>query len=159
MTAHSKPAELFRRTLAAAIAILILLAAPAMTQSRPHQPVKIIAPDLIIETAEQGAFYDKTYKRAQDIDPRNFKPLNVIPRPHSFMFGWRMKVKTTRKSILVQERSKDEKGRQGQPFRAVPKFGYICNCTDVVEGVGPGTESTTVYIENVPVATFTSTVK
>jgi hypothetical protein len=142
-----------------ALVSVTYLVIPSLAKSPPDRPLKVIAPDLIIESAEQGAFYDKNYVSAQDIDPRNFKALNVVPRPHSFMFGWRMKVKTTRKSILVQERTVDGKGKQGLPFHATPRFGYICNCTDIVQGVGPGKDSTTVYVEHVPVVTFTATIK
>ncbi len=107
------------------------------------KPLKEVAPDLVIKSAEQGAFF-KLDKKTGDVDPRDFKPLSVIPRKHAFMFGWRMAVETSRKSILVQERTVDGSGKQGMPFRRTPKFGYIYNFTDIVAGTARGKSSKTI---------------
>ncbi len=126
--------------------------------AKDAKPLKVVAPDLVIENAEQGA-YCKVDEKTHDVDPRDLKPLSVIPRKHSFMFGWRMAIKTSRKSVLVQERSADGKGKSGMPFQAVPKFGYIYNFTDIVAGVGKGKYSKTIFVEDLPVKTFTYEVR
>ncbi len=156
---------MWRTTAISALVVLWALVAvpafatdPVVVKPKLVQPLKVIAPDLIIETAEQGEFH-KMDKDGFHVDPLSFKRTDVVPHKDRYMFGWRMKVTTTRKFVLVQERSPNGKGRQGQPFQAIPKEGYIFNATDVVVGVPRGKRSTRVYVEDVPIETFTSTVK
>jgi len=115
------------------------------------KPLKIIAPDLVIDTVEQGEFLD------DPPDPRHFKPSNVVGK-HTGLFGWRMKINTTRKTVLVQEKA--VKGSANAlPFKAVPKFGYIFSAKDIVTGVSSGYYASTIFVENVPVTTLTMVVK
>lgn len=138
------------------IATCLMIGGPSF--AKDSQPLKTIAPDLIIQSAEQGAFF-KFDEKTHDVDPRDFKPLSVIPRKHAFMFGWRMAVKTDRKSILVQEKSEGGNGKNGMPFQRSPRFGYIYNFTDIVDGVAKGKYSKTIFVENVPVKTFSYEVR
>jgi hypothetical protein len=133
------------------LALATVVAIPALAKPLPNEPLKVIAPDLIIETAEQGEFFD------DPADPRHFKRSDVVGKK-SGLFGWRMKVKTTRKSILVQERATRGESH-GLPFQAVPKYGYLFGGAPIVQDVPPGKYSSTVFVENLPVKTFTMTVK
>lgn len=133
--------------------ISICLLTGSQSVAKDAKPLKVIAPDLVIQSAEQGAFF-KLDEKTGDADPRDFKQLSVIPRKHAFMFGWRMAIETSRKSVLVQERSADGGGKQGMPFRRVPKFGYIYNFTDIVAGTARGKKSKTIFVENLPIKTF-----
>ncbi|HEY9871497.1 MAG TPA: hypothetical protein V6D08_20235 [Candidatus Obscuribacterales bacterium] len=135
------------------VLLLLLFAGIVLCAAKESVPLKVIAPDLVIESVEQGEFLD------DPADPRHFRRTDVVPRKNRYLFGWRMKVKTTRKSILVQERGPAGKGHNGVPFQAVPKHGYIFQASDIVAGVSPGKYSATIYVENVPVTTVTSTVK
>ena len=139
-----------RRSLVALLLVVLVGIFPGA--AKENVPLKVIAPDLVIESAEQGAFYD------DPVNPKHFKSLNVVPQPHRFLFGWRMKVVTTRKSILVQERTLEGHGKQGQRFNAVPQDGYVYNATDIVAGYPAGTFKKRIFVENVPVVTFTYTI-
>jgi hypothetical protein len=113
---------------------------------------KRIAPDLVIESAEQGEFLD------DPVDPRHFKRSDTVGKKCG-LFGWRMKVKTTRTQILVQEKG-TKKGDPGAlPLQREPKYGYLYSGVDIVQGVPAGNYASTIYVENVPVKTFTMIVK
>ena len=140
-----------QQLLVSAIAAVILMGIPALAKSSANKPLKIIASDLIIETAEQGEFLD------DPADPRHFKPSNVVGKKCG-LFGWRMKVKTTRKEIAIQEKSSDGKSN-GTSFRQVPKYGYLYAAVPFVAGVSPGKYTVIVFVENVPVKTFIQLVK
>jgi hypothetical protein len=114
---------------------------------------KTIAPDLVIESVEQGAFLD------DPADPRHFRLTNVVPHRNRYLFGWRMKVTTTRKSILVQELDPNGKGRNGMPVRSVPKAGYIFRATDLVSSLQPGRREYKISVENQPVKYFSYVIK
>lgn len=139
-----------QQILGSVLVLTSVVAIPVLAKSLPSQPLKVIAPDLIIETAEQGEFLD------DPADPRHFKRSDVVGKKCG-LFGWRMKVRTTRKSILVQERA-DKGESHGVPFQAVPKYGYLFGGAPIVQGVPPGKYTSTVFVENVPVKTFTMTV-
>lgn len=134
------------------IALLIgLLAFSSYADAKEATPLKAIAPDLVIESAEIGQFLN------DPADPRDFRPTTVIGKDCR-LFGWRMKVKTTRKAVLIQEKS-----GTGQiaalPVRLSPKYGYLFAPREIVMGVSPGKYSSTVFVENVRVKTFTWTVE
>jgi hypothetical protein len=139
--------------LVSALVAVIYLAIPALAKSLPNKPLKTIAPDLIIETAEQGEFLD------DPADPLHFSATNVVPHRNRYLFGWRLKVKTVRQKILVQERSIDGRGKQGVPGYFKPKDGYLFHATDLVETIPSGKYTRTVFVENQPVKTFSYEIK
>lgn len=113
---------------------------------------KRIAPDLVIESAEQGEFLD------DPADPRHFKHSDTIGKKCG-LFGWRMKVKTTRTQILVQEKGTEPGESNGQPMRETPKYGYLYSGTETLSMLPPGKCTFCMYVENVRVKTFKMTVK
>jgi hypothetical protein len=113
---------------------------------------KRIAPDLVVESVEQGEFLNNP------ADPRHFKPSNTIGKKCG-LFGWRMKVKTTRTHILVQEKGTEPGESNGQPMQETPKYGYLYSGTETLSMLPPGKYTFCMYVENVPVKTFTMTVK
>ena len=125
---------------------------PALAKSLPNKPLKVIAPDLIIETAELGEFLD------DPADPRHFKQSDVVGKKCG-LFGWRMKVRTTRNSVLVQDKATQKGDPSGLPVRRVPKYGYLFSAGDIVQSVSPGQYSSTVFVENIPIKTFVMTVE
>lgn len=158
LTDVMKKAQILQLT--AVIATLKLLALPVLASPRSEvaQPVKMIAPDLIIEIVEQGEFLEVDEKTHR-ADPRSFKAASIVPHRNRYLFGWRMKIKTTRKSILVQEHSVDGKGKQGAPTRLVPQHDYIFRSTDYVETIPAGKYTYVLFVENQPVKTFSYELK
>lgn len=140
------------------VSLLVVLAGIFPCVAKEHLPLKVIAPDLIIETAEQGEF-TKVNEKTQRADPLSFRPARIVPHKNRELFGWRIKVKTTRPSILVQEHSVDGKGKQGVPTRLVPEHGYIFRGTDYVETIPAGKCSYVIYVEKQPVVTFSFEIK
>jgi hypothetical protein len=132
--------------------LLFVISGPSPCVAKESLPLKVIAPDLVIESAEQGEFLD------DPADPRRFKTGDIVGKKCG-LFGWRMKVKTTRKLILVQEKGSGKGQGNALPVRKTPKHGYLFSAADIVQGVPRGKYSSTVFVENVPVKTFTRTVK
>jgi hypothetical protein len=148
---QSLDSAIMSRSAQTMLLVLFFLIAPAIAGE--SKPLKVIAPDLVIESAEQGEFLD------DPPDPRHFQVSNTVPHTNRRLFGWRLKANTKRQSILVQERSVDGKGKQGVPGRLKPRYGYIFHATDLVETVPPGKYSYTVFLENQPVKTFSYELK
>jgi hypothetical protein len=133
------------------VLVSLLLAFCRPIHAENGKPLKVIGSDLTIQTAEQGEFLSKP------ADPRRFKPSNFAGKTTG-LFGWRMKVQTTRKSILVEEQDSLANGYT-MSFKAVPKFGYIYSANDLLRTAAPGKYESRVLIDNEPVANFTVTVK
>lgn len=133
-------------SVAGALSVNGLASAKAIT------PLKVIAPDLVIESAEQCEFMD------DPADPRHFKPSNIVGKQCG-LFGWRMKVRTSRKVVLVQETSARKGQAKALPLKRAPQYGYLFAAREIVPGVSPGAYSATVLVENVPIRTFRWTVK
>jgi hypothetical protein len=133
------------------VALALAMCASASTATDVTFP-KIIAPDLVIESAEQGEFLD------DPADPRHFKPSDKVGKKCG-LFGWRMRVKTSRARILIQERGANKGEPDALPIQREPKYGYLYSAVNIVQGVPAGNYSSTVYVENVSVKTFTMIVK
>jgi hypothetical protein len=133
------------------VSVALLLAFCAPINAQNAKPLKVLGSDLTIQTAEQGEFLSKP------ADPRRFKPSNFAGKTTG-LFGWRMKVQTTRKSILVEEQDSLANGYT-MSFKAVPKFGYIYSANDLLRTAAPGKYESRVLIDNEPIMTFTVTVK
>jgi hypothetical protein len=132
--------------------LIALLISGASAIAKEIEPLKVIAPDLVIESAEQGQFLD------DPADPRHFKPTNIVGE-NCGLFGWRMKVRTTKKVVLIQEKGAEKGQPNALPLHGEPKYGYLFAAREIVRGVSPGKYSMTVCVENVPVKTFTYIVR
>jgi len=135
-----------------AVSAAVVLSVNGYVLAEDALPLKVIAPDLVIESAEQGEFMD------DPADPRHFKPSNTVGKQCG-LFGWRMKVRTSRKVILVQETSARKVQANAFAVKRMPQYGYLFSARDIVQGVSPGDYSSTVLVENVPIRTFKWTVK
>lgn len=135
-----------------AVSAAVVLSVNGYVLAEDVVPLKVISPDLVIESAEQGEFMD------DPADPRHFKPSNIVGKQCG-LFGWRMKVRTSRKVILVQETSARKEQANAFAVKRTPKYGYLFVARDIVRGASPGEYSSTVLVENVPIRTFKWTVK
>lgn len=135
-----------------AVSVAGVLSVNGLASAKDITPLKVVAPDLVIESAEQGEFMD------DPADPRHFKPSNTVGKQCG-LFGWRMKVRTSRKVILVQETSSRKAQANALAIKRTPQYGYLFVGRDIVQGVSPGKYSATVLVEKVPIKTFTWTVK
>src|SRR5271170_3816372 len=76
--------------------LIIMFLAAAAVAAPETKPLKVIAPDLIIESAEYGAFVPRG-------DVTMFVPTTNIARPDLAQYGWRLKLKTTRNEVHWSE--------------------------------------------------------
>jgi hypothetical protein len=134
------------RSLPAALIATVILS--GSVYAKDAQPLKVIAPDLIVETAEYGAFVSKG-------GVTKFVPTTTIGRPGLGEYGWRLKLKTTRDSVHWSETG-DNGPKLVHVFTSKPEHGYIEHHLDWVNGI-KGKFAITVNVENVPVKTFTVT--
>ncbi len=134
-----------------AVSVAGVLSVNGLASAKDITPLKVIAPDLVIESAEQGEFMD------DPADPRHFKLSNTVGKQCG-LFGWRVKVRTSRKVILVQETSARKGQANAFAVKRMPQYGYLFVGRDIVQGVSPGNYSATVVVERVPIRTFTWTV-
>jgi hypothetical protein len=109
---------------------------------------KRIAPDLVIESAEQGEFL------SAPADPRHFKRSDTVGKKCG-LFGWRMKVRTTMTQILVQEKGAEKGQPDALPMQCEAKYSYLFAARQIVQGVSPGKYSMMVFVEKIPVKKFT----
>lgn len=135
-----------------AVSVVGALSVNGLASAKDITALKVIAPDLVIESAEQGEFMD------EPADPRHFKPSNIVGKQCG-LFGWRMKVRTSKKVVLVQETSARKGQANAFAVKRTPQYGYLFVARDIVRGVSPGEYSSTVLVENVPIRTFKWTVK
>lgn len=129
--------------------ILLLFGGPAGAKDS----TKSISNDLGIERAEFGRFPNGK-------GPRDLKGKNVVFRPShkvdaiGFSYGWRIKLKTSQKSVHVFEIWDDRKTERGlgDPIKVVD--GFIYHDWDVVMGTRKGKHSVEVFIEKQPIKKF-----
>jgi hypothetical protein len=133
-----------RSVLATLMTMFLAAAAVAATETKP---LKVIAPDLIVESAEYGAFVPRG-------DVTMFVPLTTIRRPELGQYGWRLKLKTTRKEVHWSETG-GKAPKLIHVFTSRPVHGYIDHHLDWVSSKGKF--AITVNVENIPVKTFTVT--
>lgn len=150
--AMSQSKTKFLLAVSLSVSSLLLAGGLACAKSGIVKPLKVIAPDLVIESAEQGEFI------GDPADPLHFKKSDVVEKSTG-LFGWRMKIKTTRKSLLVQEKGVGKGQPNALPIKRIPKNGYIFAATDIVAGVPPGKYTSVIFVENLPIKTFTMVVK
>jgi len=118
------------------------------------KPLKVIAPDLVVEAAEFGAF--PAGKGPRD---RKGKEVVFVPTEHvdkvGFSYGWRIKLQTPRKTVHVYPVWGDHAKEQKIQLGAVEKVvdGYIYHDWDEV-GAKEHRHSVTVYVEGTPVKSF-----
>ena len=122
---------------------MIVQAAP---EAKTVRTFKVIAPDLVIESAEYGAFVTSDNKT-------KFVQTTTVSRPGLGEYGWRLKVKTTRKVIHWSETG-DTGPAITHVFESAPENGYIQHHLDWAGDI-KGTFHITVNIEGQPVKTFT----
>ncbi len=134
--------------LAVAVSILMSVGPISAQQHMGHRPLKVIAPDLIVETAEYGAFVSNG-------NATKFTPTTKISRNGLGEYGWRLRLKTTRKAVYWSETG-DNAPKLVRVYKARPVNGYIEHHLDWVSGI-KGKFAITVNVENVPVKTFTIT--
>lgn len=136
--------------------ILVVVAIVSILCVRVHaadlQLPQQISKDLVIESIEQGEFL------TDPPDPRQFKITSLLTK-NTGLFGWRIKVKTNKTSIQIQEKGTKADESNGLPMRLTPKYGYLFSGTETQAMLPAGKYTFRMCVENVPIKTLTMTIK
>jgi hypothetical protein len=126
---------------------------PRMVAQESWQPVTV-APDLKVMSAEFGAFPAGKGPKDRKGKAVVFTPTDKADKA-GFSYGWRIKLRTPRKTVHVYpvwgDHATDQKVQLGSAETIVD--GYIYRDWDEVGAAKPR-HSVTVYIEGKPVRTF-----
>ncbi len=129
----------------------------ASTTAKETKPLKVIAPDLIVESLDFGKYPDG--KDSHSVKPRS---VNFIPVPshvassEGYVYGYRLKLKTTRSKVLLNQAF--DKSPKGSGWAAKPTDGFIYEDWPL-DGVRNGKHSVSVWVEGVALPTLVYTVK
>jgi len=131
---------------------LVVSAAPATPKELARKPLKVIAPDLIVESFEFGEFPDG----AKKLDPatERFHPTQTT---RGGFIGYRLKLKTSRDSIIWR-RSLDEKIGKDHDEK-VAAGGLIYEKWIITEGFPKGRHAIRGWIEGVELPAIYYTVR
>jgi hypothetical protein len=143
--------------------IIIFLWIGGHADAKPSAPLKVIAPDLIVESLEFGKF--PSGYGPHDLPPNKVKFIPVprrIVSEESYSYGYRIKLKTTRPTVLIWQAfdSWPENPKQkGQGRHEKPSANGCIYETWPLDGVRNGPRWVKVWVENIELPKLTYTVK
>lgn len=146
---------MFRAVLSLLIAVLFWIGGHA--HAKEPTPLKVIAPDVVVESFEFGKYPSGKDPHAVDATKVKFIPVpSLIASEEGYFYGYRLKLKTTRTKVFLNQAF--GKSAKGLGWYAKPNNGIIYE-EWLLDGVRNGKRSVMVWVEGVELPPLVYTVK